>query len=103
MNDESKPQAFDLIEEVWCSAWPEPVAFRVVVDTQDPKKNMMNALGSMGGMGMMGLQGLGGMMGGMMGGMGGMPGFPNGNAAVAKSAARPPTLGPCLCKTDRLG
>ena len=59
----------------------------VVIYTQDPKKNMMSAMG-MGGMGMMGLPGMG-----MMGGMGGMPSFPNGNAAVAKSAARPPPPG----------
>lgn len=70
LNDESKPQAFDLVEE-------------------DPNKDMMNSMGSMGGMSGMGM-GMGGFMPGFgMGGMGMMMNGTPGNAAVAKSAARP--------------
>jgi len=71
LNDDSKPQAFDLIEE-------------------DTKKDMMTSMGgSMGGMSGMGM-GMGGFMPGF--GMGMMMNGNAGNAAVAKSAARPPNV-----------
>jgi hypothetical protein len=61
---------------------------------KDPNKDMMNSMGSMGGMSGMGM-GMGGFMPGFgMGGMGMMMNGTPGNAAVAKSAARPtPPLG----------
>ena len=69
--DDSKPQAFDLIEE-------------------DTNKDMMTSMGgSMGGMSGMGM-GMGGFMPGF--GMGMMMNGNAGNAAVAKSAARPPNV-----------
>ena len=58
---------------------------------KDPNKDMMNSMGSMGGMSGMGM-GMGGFMPGF--GMGMMMNGTPGNAAVAKSAARPaPPLG----------
>jgi len=71
LNDDSKPQAFDLIEE-------------------DTNKDRMTSMGgSMGGMSSMGM-GMGGFMPGF--GMGMMMNGNAGNAAVAKSAARPPNV-----------